>query len=255
MARLLSRHQMRGPPRRVRPTADVEARSPSRVSDGGDRNAERARLTKSCARAAARDHHTVSQSRSMTPAAIATVTARAAVALPKSPVSFARGDEVPHIFTRKPRTDHHNPVNAAQRLGLARGQVVERSTSGPNMCVVASFRCNCRRSRPGLHGKPANHRCVEFPAYRRWRSSETLRDPTYRPTGRNPTRNLFALLKFQRRHSSATWRRRHTSMESHDPLDAGLVPPFQPPRDGQHALSVLPPLPQFGLLLPSEQCP
>src|SRR6187401_2066014 len=25
------------------------------------------------------------------------------IALPKSPVSFARGDEVPHIFTRKPR--------------------------------------------------------------------------------------------------------------------------------------------------------
>src|SRR6187549_2308005 len=67
-----------------------------------------------------------------------------------------------------------------------------------------------------------------LPAYRRWRSSETLRDPTYRPTGRNPTRNLFALLKLQRRNSSATWRRRHTSMESHDPLDAGLVPPFQP---------------------------
>src|SRR4029078_2986350 len=78
-----------------------------------------------------------------------------------------------------------------------------------------------------------------LPAYRRWRSSETLRDPTYRPTGRNPTRNLFALLKLQRRNSSATWRRRHTSMESHDPLDAGLVPPFQPPGDGQHALSVL----------------
>src|SRR6187399_1322750 len=25
------------------------------------------------------------------------------IALPRSPVSFARGDEVPHIFTRKPR--------------------------------------------------------------------------------------------------------------------------------------------------------
>src|SRR6188508_90661 len=60
-----------------------------------------------------------------------------------------------------------------------------------------------------------------LPAYRRWRSSETLRDPTYRPTGRNLTRNLFALLKLQRRNSFATWRRRHTSMESHDPLDAG----------------------------------
>src|SRR5207344_3475474 len=52
-----------------------------------------------------------------------------------------------------------------------------------------------------------------LPTYRRWRSSETLRDPTYRPTGRNPTRNLFALLKLQRRNSSATYQRRHRSEE------------------------------------------
>ena len=50
-----------GPPRRVRVVLrDVEARSPSRA-DGADRNAEMVRLMKSCARAAARDHHTVSQ--------------------------------------------------------------------------------------------------------------------------------------------------------------------------------------------------
>ena len=52
---------MSGPPRRVRVVLrDVEARSPSRA-DGADRNAGMVRLMKSCARAAARDHHTVSQ--------------------------------------------------------------------------------------------------------------------------------------------------------------------------------------------------
>ena len=59
-----------------------------------------------------------------------------------------------------------------------------------------------------------------FPAYRRWRSFETSCDPTDRPAGRNPTGNLFALLKLQCRHSSATRRRSDPSIESHDPLDA-----------------------------------
>src|SRR5207342_85328 len=52
-----------------------------------------------------------------------------------------------------------------------------------------------------------------LPAYRRWRSSETLRDPTYRPTGRNPTRNLFALLSF----NAVTALRR----------GAGAIPPWR----------------------------
>src|SRR5215813_10949314 len=94
-----------------------------------------------------------------------------------------------------------------------------------------------------------------LPAYRRWRSFETSRDPTDRPAGRNPTGNLFALLKLQRCYSSATQRRSDPSIESHDPPDAGLVLPFQRPRDGQHALSVLPALPQFDLLLRREPCP
>ena len=73
---------------------------------------------------------------------------------------------------------------------------------------------------------------ANLPAYRRWRSFETSCDPTDRPAGRNPTGNLFALLKLQCRHSSATRRRSDPSIESHDPLDAGLVPPFQRPGDG-----------------------
>src|SRR5262245_29075940 len=92
-------------------------------------------------------------------------------------------------------------------------------------------------------------------AYRRWRSFETSCDPTDRPAGRNLTGNLFALLKLQRRHSPATRRRSDPSIESHDPLDPGLVPPFQRPGDGQHTLSVLPALPKFVLLLRREQYP
>src|SRR5258708_19334352 len=87
-----------------------------------------------------------------------------------------------------------------------------------------------------------------LPAYRRWRSFETSCDLTDRPAGRNPTGNLFALLKLQCRHSSATRRRSDPSIESHDPLDAGLVPPFHPPADGYHTLPVLPALPKFLLL-------
>src|SRR5580704_4932864 len=94
-----------------------------------------------------------------------------------------------------------------------------------------------------------------LPAYRRWRSSETSRDSTYRSAGRNTTGNLFALLKPQRRYSSAASCRRDPSMESYNPLDAGLVPPFQRPGDGQRTLPVLPALPQFGLLLRSEPYP
>jgi hypothetical protein len=37
-------------------------------------------------------------------------------------------------------------------------------------------------------------------------------------------------------------------MEYHDPLNAGLVFPFQCPRDGRSTLPVLPSLPQLSLL-------
>src|SRR5262249_60948758 len=91
--------------------------------------------------------------------------------------------------------------------------------------------------------------------FRGWHSSGPWRVPPYRPAGCNTTGNLFALLKPQRRHSSAARRRRDPSMESHNPLDAGLVPPFQRPRDGQHILPVLPALSRFALLLRREQYP
>ena len=51
-------------------------------------------------------------------------------------------------------------------------------------------------------------------------------------------------------------RRRHDpSMEYHDPLNAGLVLPFQRPRDGRSTLPVLPALPQLGLLRCREPNP
>ena len=60
--RILSRHQMSGPPRRVRPHCLTwRPAAPPVVSDGACRNAGGARLMKSYARATARDHHTVSQ--------------------------------------------------------------------------------------------------------------------------------------------------------------------------------------------------
>src|SRR6516162_3141243 len=44
-------------------------------------------------------------------------------------------------------------------------------------------------------------------------------------------------------------------MEYHDPLNAGLVLPFQCPRDGRSTLPVLPSLPQLGLLRCREPNP
>src|SRR6516225_11445998 len=44
-------------------------------------------------------------------------------------------------------------------------------------------------------------------------------------------------------------------MEYHDPLNAGLVLPFQRPRDGRSTLPVLPSLPQLGLLRCCEPNP
>src|SRR5262249_16120852 len=120
-----------------------------------------------------------------------------------------------------------------------------------------------RAQRP-LPGAPLSRVCTvslrtavasNLPAYRRWRSFETSCDPTDRPAGRNLTGNLFALLKLQRRHSSATRRRSDPSIESHDPLDAGLVPPFQRPRDGYYSVSVLPALPTVVRLLRRQQYP
>jgi hypothetical protein len=58
------------------------------------------------------------------------------------------------------------------------------------------------------------------------------------------TGNLFAFLKPQCCQGSPARRRRDPSIEYYDPLNAGLVLPFQRPRD----VPVLPPLSQLGLL-------
>jgi hypothetical protein len=64
------------------------------------------------------------------------------IALPKSPVSLSRGDEVPHIFTRKPRPRPAEfSVTSAKRLlqqNRPEGEVL-RCVS--NVCS----RGNCRR--------------------------------------------------------------------------------------------------------------
>jgi hypothetical protein len=44
-------------------------------------------------------------------------------------------------------------------------------------------------------------------------------------------------------------------MNYHDPLNAGLVLPFQRPRDGRSTLPILPSLPQLGLLRYREPNP
>src|SRR5215475_2141919 len=90
-----------------------------------------------------------------------------------------------------------------------------------------------RAQRP-LPGAPLGPACTvslrtavasNLPAYRRWRSFETSCDPTDRPAGRNLTGNLFALLKLQRRHSSATLRPSDPPIASHVPLASALLSP------------------------------
>src|SRR5262249_6767916 len=87
------------------------------------------------------------------------------------------------------------------------------------------------------------------------RSFEALRDPPYRPTGGNASRNLFALLKPQRYQSPPAWRWSNPSIASQDPIDAALVPPLKRSRDVRHTLTALPALPQLGLLFRREPCP
>jgi hypothetical protein len=52
-------------------------------------------------------------------------------------------------------------------------------------------------------------------------------DLPYRPASRNTAGNLFALLKSQRQHSSPARCRRDSTMDNHNLLDAGLVPPLK----------------------------
>src|SRR5271165_2660739 len=114
-----------------------------------------------------------------------------------------------------------------------------------------------RAQRP-LPGAPISFACAVSAAaaitlylstYSRGRSPETLCDPPYRPTGGNATRDLFALLKPQRYRSSPTWRCSDSATEGQDPIHAAFVPPLKSSRDVGHALTALPALPQFSLLL------
>src|SRR5262249_59961859 len=84
---------------------------------------------------------------------------------------------------------------------------------------------------------------------------EPVATPPYRPTGGNPPRNLFALLKPQRYQSPPAWRWSNPSIASQDPIDAALVPPFKRSRDVRHTLTALPALPQLSLLFRREPCP
>src|SRR5512147_2422111 len=95
----------------------------------------------------------------------------------------------------------------------------------------------------------------DLPAHRRWPTSEVAGDPPDRPTSRNATRNLFALLKPQRRYSPAARYRRNATIESQYPIDAALVPPPKRPRDVRYTLTALPTLPQFSLLCSREPYP
>ena len=89
----------------------------------------------------------------------------------------------------------------------------------------------------------------------RGRSPEPLCDLPHRLTGRNTTRNLFALIAPQRYPSSAAWRRRNSSVESQDPIDTALVPPLERSGNVRYTLTALPALPELSLLLRREPGP
>src|SRR4249920_1895236 len=61
------------------------------------------------------------------------------IALPKSPVSFARGDEVPHIFTRKSR------LHPAEFLITSAKRLLQHNLPGPDSCTVANRKTASRR--------------------------------------------------------------------------------------------------------------
>src|SRR5262245_38337301 len=69
-----------------------------------------------------------------------------------------------------------------------------------------------------------------LPAYRRWRSSETLRDPPYRPAGRIP-REISS--RSSSLNTATALRRRPGAIPPWRAIirDAGLVPRFQRPRE------------------------
>ena len=89
----------------------------------------------------------------------------------------------------------------------------------------------------------------------RGRSPEPLRHLPHRLTGRNTTRNLFALIAPQRYPSSAAWRRRNSSVESQYSIDTALVPPLERSGDVRYTLTALPALPELSLLLRREPGP
>src|SRR6516165_3499592 len=128
---------------------------------------------------------------------------------------------------------------------------MQRQTTGPGA------------QRP-LPGTPISRVCTiglpaavapDLAADCRWRPSEAPGKLPDRPAHRNATGNLFAFLKPECCQGSPPRRRPDPSMEYHDPLNAGLVLPFQRPRDGRGTLPVLPSLPQLGFLRCREPNP
>src|SRR5215472_76098 len=123
------------------------------------------------------------------------------------------------------------------------------------------------RAQRSLPGTPIGLVCTialkaavapDLPTYCRWCPSEALGDlpdRPHRPARRNDAGNLFAFLKPWCCQGSPARRRRDPSVKDHDPLNAGLVPPFQRPRDGRSTLPVLPALPELSLLRRSEPYP
>jgi hypothetical protein len=95
----------------------------------------------------------------------------------------------------------------------------------------------------------------DLSADRRWRASKVAGDPPNRPASRNTTRNLFALLKPQRRYSPAARYRRNAAIESKYPVDPALVSPSKRTGDVRYTLTALPALPQLSLLSRREPYP
>jgi len=70
------------------------------------------------------------------------------IALPKSPVSFARGDEVPHIFTRKPR------LQPAEFLITSAKRLLQHNLPGANIEYQAFWVSN--QAPPATKAIPAS---------------------------------------------------------------------------------------------------
>ena len=97
------------------------------------------------------------------------------IALPKSPVSFARGDEVPHIFTRKPR------LQPAEFLITSAKRLLQHNLPKANIAPEAVSKTRRQGTRalsvpdattPSLR-QPAAVRLRRWPCQDPWRSSHS----------------------------------------------------------------------------------